>query len=184
MICLSTFTLPFTQIQYNTVPVLATVPQEVQDAVSDQVTYTMTTGEDAEDFNNINSEVLQAKVRCIQRRLTGDDSQHDRLLATQSSAMEFTLVITGDYHSLDGKPPDIGQVVEDSINADATKFTKELKARSANPLLEQATEPIVEARTLDNDELEKFDNDAFEVMIPFPSPSPTAQPQDNMKTAL
>lgn len=166
-------------------PNQATVPQEVQDALSDQVTYTMNTGEDSEDFNNINSEVVEAKVRCVQRRLTGDDSQHDRLLATQSSAMEFSLVITGDYRSLDGKAPDMGQVVEDSINADAAKFTKELKDRSANPLLEQATEPIVAARTLDNDELEKFNNDEFEVTIKaFPSPSPTAEPPDNMKKAL
>jgi len=166
-------------------PNQATVPQEVQDALSDQVTYTITTGEDSEDINNINSEVVEAKVRCVQRRLTGDDRQHDRLLATQSSAMEFSLVITGDYRSLDGKAPDMGQVVEDSINADAAKFTKELKDRSANPLLEQATEPIVAARTLDDDELEKFNNDAFEVTIKaFPSPSPTAESPDNVKKAL
>ena len=166
-------------------PNQATVPQEVQEAVSDQVTYTMTEGEDAGDFSNFESAVVEAKVICVQRRLTGDGNQHNRLLPTQSSAMQFSVVITGDYRSLDGKPPDLGPVVEDSINADAAKFTKELKARSANPLLEQATEPEVKARTLDNDELEKFQNDAFEVTIrAFPSPSPTAPPQDNMKTAL
>jgi hypothetical protein len=162
-----------------------TVPQEVQDAVSDQVTYTVTEGEDAGDFSNFESAVLEAKVICGQRRLTGGDNQHNRLLPTQSSAMQFSLVITGDYRSLDGKPPDLGPIVEDSINADAAKFTKELKARSANPLLEQAQEPEVKARTLDNDELEKFKNDAFEVTIrAVPSPSPTAPPQDNMKKAL
>ena len=158
-----------------------TVPQEVQDAVSDQVTYTV--GKDAEDFSNFESAVLEAEVICGQRRLTG--GEHNRLLPTQSSAMQFSVVITGDYRSLDGKPPDLGPIVEDSINADAAKFTKELKARSNNPLLEQAQEPEVKARTLDNDELEKFKNDDFEVTIrAIPSPSPTEPPQDNMKTAL
>mmetsp|Transcript_3017 Transcript_3017/g.5091 ORF Transcript_3017/g.5091 Transcript_3017/m.5091 type:complete len:608 (+) Transcript_3017:254-2077(+) len=166
-------------------PNQATVPQEVQAAVSDQVTYTMTEGKESGDFSNFESAVLEAKVICVQRRLTGDSSQHNRLLPTQSSAMQFSVVITGEYRSLDGEPPDLGPVVEDSINADAAKFTKELKARSANPLLEQAMEPQVKARTLDNDELEKFKNDAFEVTIrAFPSPSPTAPPQDKMKTAL
>ena len=165
-------------------PNQVTVPQEVQDALSDQVAYTMSAGEYSEGFNSIDPIVLEAQVRCVTRRLTGDESQNDRLLATQSSAMEFSLVITGDYRSPDGKPPDMGKVVEDSINADATQFTKELKARSPNPLLVQATEPIVKAESLDADQLEKFNAGAFEVtIIAYPSPSPIPA-QDKVKTAL
>jgi hypothetical protein len=165
-------------------PNQATVPKEVQDALNEQITHTISTGDKAEGYNNLESTVLEARVRCVNRRLIGDENEHNRLLATQSSAMEFSLVITGDYRSPDGKPPDMGPVVEDSINADATKFTKELKDRNANPLLEQATEPQVEARTLDIDELEKFNNGAFEVSIRVPSPSPTEPPQDKFKTAI
>jgi len=162
-----------------------TVPKEVLDALNEQIVHTVSTGDKSDGYNNIKSTVLEAQVRCVNRRLIGDENQHNRLLATQSSAMEFSLVITGDYRSLDGKPPDMGPLVEDSINADATKFTKELKDRSSNPLLEAATEPQVQAKTLDSDSLEKFNNNAFEVTVrAFPSPSPTAPPQDTMKTAL
>mmetsp|Transcript_1199 Transcript_1199/g.1639 ORF Transcript_1199/g.1639 Transcript_1199/m.1639 type:complete len:596 (-) Transcript_1199:48-1835(-) len=169
-------------------PKQVTVPQEVQDAVSEQVKETVTNGEDAEDFENFETTVVDAKVRCDKRRMTKDDSQHNRLLQTRSSAMEFSLVITGEYRSTDGKPPDLGSVVEDSINADAAKFTKDLKARSASPLLQQAMEPKVEARTLDEDELVEFkeEPDAFEVaVIAISSPSPsTEQSSDKAKTAL
>jgi len=169
-------------------PNQVTVPQEVQDAVSEQVTDTVTNGKDAEDFDNFSATVVEAKVRCDQRRLARGGSQHNRLLQSQSSAMEFSLVITGDYRSPDGKPPDLGSVVEDSINADAAEFTKELKDRIPNnPLLQQAMEPQVKARTLDEDDLEKFENDAFEVTviaIPSPSLTETSSDKTKVKTAL
>ena len=160
------------------------VPQEVRDAVAAQVT--QTTSEGSDDVENVMSTVLSAQVNCQEgeRWLRDEDGQH-RLLLIQSSSMEFSLVITGDYRATGNEPLDMGKLVEDSINADKTKFTKELKDRSPNPLLAAAEEPEVEARTLDPMELEKFNDNTLELTSrPIPSPSPTPPPQDLTRTVL
>lgn len=160
------------------------VPQEVRDAVADQVT--QTTSEGSDDVENVMSTVLSAQVNCQEgeRWLRDKDGQH-RLLPIQSSSMEFSLVITGDYRATGNEPLDMGKLVEDSINADKTKFTKELKDRSPNPLLAAAEEPEVEARTLDPMELEKFNDNTLELTSrPIPSPSPTPPPPDLTRTVL
>lgn len=161
-------------------PKQITVPSEVHDAVREQVTQTVSNGKDAEYFYNLSSTVVEAKVRCNQRRLTRDGSQHNRLLSSQSSAIEFYLVIIGDYYSPHGKPHGLGRVVESSIYENAAAFMQELKARSASPLLLQTMEPTAKARNLDDDDLAKFYNGTFEVTIiavPGPSPTTIAPPQ-------
>jgi hypothetical protein len=160
------------------------VPQEVRDAVAEQVT--QTTSESSDNVKNIMSTVLSAQVICqeVERWLRDEDGQH-RLLPIQSSSMKFSLVITGDYRATGNEPLDMGKFVEDSINADKTKFTKELKDRSPNPLLAAAEEPEVEARTLDPVELENFNDNTLELTSrPIPSPSPTPPPPDLTRTVL
>lgn len=165
-------------------PNVAVIPEEVRNAVGAQVTQTVSTG-DSKGVGNILSTVLNAIVHCNKRQMIGDDGRPNRLLPIQSSSMEFSLVITGEYRATGDDQPDIdmGSIVEDSINADKTKFTKDLKARSSNPLLEQAMEPEVTATTLDDNELDQFNNNSLQ-LTSRPIPSPTPPPQDKTKAVL
>eukprot|EP00571_Detonula_confervacea_P017820 CAMPEP_0172298686 /NCGR_PEP_ID=MMETSP1058-20130122/1227_1 /TAXON_ID=83371 /ORGANISM="Detonula confervacea, Strain CCMP 353" /LENGTH=673 /DNA_ID=CAMNT_0013007973 /DNA_START=228 /DNA_END=2249 /DNA_ORIENTATION=- len=93
------------------------------------------------DPNVFNLKATVAAVFCVEskRRL---DSNH-RYLPTGSSALDFSIVITGEYRppSRPGQRPeppkdfDLGEIAEDSINRDPAVFVKDLKERAESAAL-------------------------------------------------
>jgi len=79
---------------------------------------------------------LQQRHLIVNPSHTEGDFNH-RLLPSSSSAVDFSVVITGEYSppsrpGQDVKPPaDIGRLTEDSINRDRTGFVKDIKKRAA-----------------------------------------------------
>eukprot|EP00970_Alexandrium_tamarense_P004230 scaffold706_cov190-Alexandrium_tamarense.AAC.16 len=125
--------------------------EEEKSGVAATVQKTAAADAAAKDVTNVQVEVTGVGVVGCRRRLSGDD----RRLPTASSAIDFSMVITGEYRPIrrpgsSGPPPpasmDLGAIAEDSINRDPDKFVKDLQARApADSALNQAAGVEVQA---------------------------------------
>jgi hypothetical protein len=125
--------------------------EEEKSGVAATVQETAAADAAAKDVTNVQVEVTGVGVVGCRRRLSGDD----RRLPTASSAIDFSMVITGEYRPIrrpgsSGPPPpasmDLGAIAEDSINRDPDKFVKDLQARApADSALNQAAGVEVQA---------------------------------------
>lgn len=127
------------------------LPREDIDAIVATVRETARRASEKEKIYNVNTAVFN--IWCVlpfeERRLAGGNpvsrkdaafiNNHHRQLPTGSSALDFSMVITGEYRPArrpGEKPPppkkfDLGKVTEDSINRDPQGFVKDLKERSS-----------------------------------------------------
>lgn len=127
------------------------LPREDIDAIVATVRATASRASEKEKIYNVNTAVFN--IWCVlpfeERRLAGGNpvsrkdaafiNNHHRQLPTGSSALDFSMVITGEYRPArrpGEKPPppkkfDLGKVTEDSINRDPQGFVKDLKERSS-----------------------------------------------------
>eukprot|EP00581_Thalassiosira_minuscula_P010578 CAMPEP_0183711732 /NCGR_PEP_ID=MMETSP0737-20130205/7155_1 /TAXON_ID=385413 /ORGANISM="Thalassiosira miniscula, Strain CCMP1093" /LENGTH=698 /DNA_ID=CAMNT_0025940299 /DNA_START=157 /DNA_END=2253 /DNA_ORIENTATION=+ len=150
-------------------------------------------------LSNINAKVVD--VVCIppQRRklmtnpIRTEAIYDHRRLPTGSSALDFSVLVTGEYRPPwrkgekrpEQRVPDIGAVAEDSINRDRKGFVRDLKQRAevSTNAFEQVTEddlaPVVSI-TIDDEEATTFTR----APTPRPTPSPTTQKEDSTDTVI
>jgi hypothetical protein len=104
-----------------------------------------------------------------------------RNLPVGSSAMEFSMVITGEYRALSGRPgesgssmgvPDLGSLAQDSINRDPEKFVKNIQERAG----ESSRLQEVEASEIEVQAVELVEGETLERFTPSPTPRPTRMP--------
>jgi hypothetical protein len=112
------------------------------DSVAESVKYAAAADADANGITNMNVEVIGTAANCGRRRLNDESlSTLQRRLPSDSSAVEFSMLITGNFRSTEGSSSggntagstsnlDLGKLAEDSINRDQNKFIRDLEARA------------------------------------------------------
>jgi hypothetical protein len=108
------------------------------DSLAETVQYNAVADAEENGITNINVEVVATATDCERRRLSDENqSTLQRRLPSDSSAVEFSLIITGNFRSDDGTSSggttsnlDLGKITEDSINADQDRFIRDLEARA------------------------------------------------------
>ena len=131
--------------------------KEEQQAVADSVEATVAEEAEKNDIYNSKVEVVGVTSTC-KRRLSaqnGDESIRHRQLPSGAAAVEFSMIITGEYKPpvVPGEQPkpmtrslDLGVIAEDSINADPEGFVRDLKSRAPpESELNEVEELVVEA---------------------------------------
>ncbi|KAL9180301.1 hypothetical protein ACHAXT_008271 [Thalassiosira profunda] len=140
-------------------------------------------------MSNINSKLAAVKCR-VTVIPDGAGQGGGRRLPTSSSAMDFSMVITGEYRppkrrpgepEVPREPPNLGELTEESINRDPEAFVKDLQERAgeASPL--QEVDPAdVSAAAVDIPEGVDPADIAFTPQpTPRPTPAPTILEEDN-----
>mmetsp|Transcript_1022 Transcript_1022/g.2066 ORF Transcript_1022/g.2066 Transcript_1022/m.2066 type:complete len:362 (-) Transcript_1022:104-1189(-) len=135
---------------------------------------------------NVNAKV--AAIFCVaaqQRQLITNPAHTEagfnhRHLPTSSSALDFSVVITGEYSppSRPGEggpawtPPNLGSIAEDSINRDPEKFVKDLKKRAGT----SSRISEVEASDLEIQSFEAVVGETPKRYTMAPTPMPISSP--------
>ena len=162
------------------------ISKEEQQVVADSVEATVADEAAKNDIYNSKVEVAGVITTC-KRRLSaqsGDESIRHRQLPSGAAAVEFSMIITGEYKPpvVPGEQPkpmarsiDLGVIAEDSINADPAGFVRDLKSRAPpDSELNKVKEIVVEA-------VEAPPEGAEEVVFTRkPTPQPTNPPFQNV----
>jgi hypothetical protein len=150
-----------------------------QESVAETVKANAAADAEANGITNLNVEVLALAADCSRRRLTGDknlDTSLHRRLPSGSSAVEFSMVITGAFRpnempssgegsAIGPDSIDLGGLAEDSINRDKEKFIRDLADRAP------AGSSLTEVQSL---EVQAIEAPPEGVTVPFTKP-PTQQ---------
>lgn len=116
--------------------------QSEQNAVAETVKANAEADAEENDVYNVNVEVVGISTTCERRRLSGRSyvkGQHHRQLPSGAAAVEFSMVITGEYRPpvIPGETPkpkprnlDLGAIAQESINRDPEGFVRDLKSRA------------------------------------------------------
>lgn len=155
--------------------------QSDQDAVTATVLATMTESAQENNVENVKSEILGLQSVCERRLSESFELSHHRELPSGAAAVEFSMLITGEYKPLviPGENPapipkslDLGVIAEDSINRDPDGFVRDLKTRAAeNPL-----SPLNDVQTLSVEAVEAPPEGEKAVFTKKPTPQPTNPP--------
>eukprot|EP00804_Cyclotella_cryptica_P016070 CCRYP_004212-RA/>CCRYP_004212-RA protein AED:0.29 eAED:0.29 QI:149/1/1/1/1/1/4/239/593 len=154
---------------------------EEQDAVVETVKGNVAGNAQANDVDLANVEVIGLNTNCG-RRLSGRDGQASlfhRQLPSGSTAVEFSMLITGAYRppTNPGEAPqpkprnlDLGTIAEDSINRDSDKFIRDLKERAP------ASSSLNDVQSLEVEAMEAPPEGAEVVFTRKPTQQPTNPP--------
>ena len=116
--------------------------QSEQDAVAETVKANAAADAEENNVYNVDVDVIGISTQCERRRLSGRGNikgQHHRRLPSGAAAVEFSMVITGQYRppvvpgeTLEPKPRnlDLGAIAQESINRDPEGFVRDLKSRA------------------------------------------------------
>lgn len=117
-----------------------TVLPSEKDSVAETVKYAAEEDAKANGIANMNVEVFATDTKCDRRRLSGGDATDSKLhrqLQSGSSAVEFSMLITGNFRDESGGSSvastndiNLGAIAEDSINRDKEKFIRDLADRA------------------------------------------------------
>jgi hypothetical protein len=156
-----------------------------QDAVAETVKASVST--DAEESYVYNTQVeVSGIVTVCGRRLSskvGFESSHHRILPSGAAAVEFSMIITGEYRppvipgiELEPMPRslDLGSLAEESINRDPEQFVRELKDRAP------PTSSLNQVETLNVEAVEAPPEAAEVVFTKKPTSQPTNPPFQNV----
>jgi len=128
---------------------------------------------------------IKAEVKGMFCKAEGPFERHHRRLPTGSSALDFSVVVTGEYRppSRPGQRPppldiDIGRATEDSINRDPVAFVKDIQERAAlTDTVFTGVEPEdIEVRAQVFEVPADVSILATEEITPSPTKSPTPMP--------
>lgn len=158
--------------------------QSEQDAVAETVQANVAADAEKNDVYNTQVQVVGLQTVCG-RRLgrVGETSFNHRHLPSGAAAVEFSMLITGEYRPpvVPGEEPkpvpkslDLGTIAEDSINRDPDKFVRDLKDRAP------PTSSLNEVQTLNIEAVDAPLEGEEAVFTRKPTPQPTSPPFESV----
>lgn len=155
--------------------------QAEQDAVAETVQANVAADAESNDVYNTQASVLGLNIDCGRRLVnrSGEESGNHRQLPSGAAAVEFSMLITGEYRppvipGVEAQPMsrslDLGKVAEDSINRDPEAFVRELKNRAP------PDSSLNEVQSLEVEAAEAPPEGQEAVFTKKPTPQPTNPP--------